>query len=128
MRTATDGSVVTMRVKVTEVDRAVVDEEIVHDVYGTAAMIRHVEQVSRWMFRQGLEEGEEGAGKSISLEHHAPVPIGAEVELTATVSESTDRKLVIDVQLMHDGNAAATAEFVQVLIDPESFGTDQPAE
>lgn len=122
MRTARPGSSVAMRLVVGPEDRAMVDGEVVHDLYGTVAIVRHVEQISRWLWRQGLEPGEEGAGVEIGVRHHAPVPLGATVELVATVTESTARKMVTRVVVRHDGVDAATATFTQALVDPASFG------
>ena len=121
MRTARPGTVAAMRLVVGETDLAEVDGEVVHQLYGTVAVVRHVEQVSRWLWRQGLEEGEEGAGVEITVRHHSPVPLGAEVELVATVVESTARRMVTEVVVRHGDADAATATFVQALVDPARF-------
>ncbi len=122
MRTATTGTAVTLRRLVTDDDQAAFEDELVHAVYGTAAMIRHVEQVSRFILTRFLDEGEEGVGASISLDHHEPVPTGAAVELTATVVDASAARMVTEVVVLHDGAKAATATFTQVVVDAASFG------
>lgn len=117
MRWPTVGTTVTMVRTVNETDRAGFDDEHIHDVYSTVAMVRDVEHVSRWLFRLGLEEDEEGAGAAISLRHLAPVPIGAEVRLRATVTTARERKMVTEVEVLHDDTVAATAEFTQIVLD-----------
>ena len=122
MMTLPEGTAVTMRLIVSDADRAAFDDEVVHDVYGTAAVVRHAEQVSRWLFRRCLGEGEEGAGKEISVVHHRAVPVGAEVSLTATVVESTDRRMVTEVVVRQADADAASCRFTQVVVDAETFG------
>ena len=116
MRTSTPGSAVSMQVVVGPADAAAVDGTTVHEVYGTAAMIAHTEQLSRWLLAMGLDAGEEGVGKAISLVHHAPVPVGAEVDVVATVRESSNTELVTEVAFRHDGVDAATASFTQLVL------------
>lgn len=99
-------------------DRAAFEDEDIHDVYSTVAMVRDAEHISRWLFRQGLADGEEGAGASITLRHHSPVPVGATVDLVATVATAEGRKMVTTVEVHHDDQVAATAEFTQVVLDP----------
>jgi fluoroacetyl-CoA thioesterase len=121
VRTVRPGTAVSMPLVVGEDDLAAVDGQVVHRLLGTAAIVRHVETVSRWLWRQGLEPGEEGAGVEISVRHHRAVPAGAEVELVATVVESTDRRMVTEVVVRLDGADAATASFTQALVDPGSL-------
>ncbi len=122
MRHVAPGTSVAMRVVVTPADQAAVDGEVVHPVDGTAAMLRHVEQVSRWLLAMALEPGEEGVGRSISLKHRAPVPVGAEVELVATVLDCTPATRVTEVVVQHDGDPVAVAGFTQAVVDAETFG------
>lgn len=122
MLTVPEGTAVTMRLLVSEADRAAFDDEVVHDVYGTAAVVRHAEQVSRWLFRRCLADGEEGVGKEISVVHHHPVAVGTEVALTATVVASSDRHMVTEVVVREGEAEAATARFTQVVVDAETFG------
>lgn len=121
MRPPPLGSTATLRVRVGVEHRAAFDDEVVHDVYGTAAVVRHAEQVSRRLFRPCLQEGEEGVGASLSLRHVHPVPVGHEVVLTATVTEATPRKLVTEVEVRSGEVLAATVSFTQVVIDHEAW-------
>ncbi len=121
MRTATTGTVVTMRLTVAPQDHAAFDDEVVHELYGTASIVRHAEQVSRWILKRHLEEGEEGIGATVSVEHHEPVPVGAQVELAATVVEATASRLVTEIVVLHEGAKAATASVTQVVVDADRF-------
>lgn len=111
------GATATMRVVVTDAMMARFDDEDVHPVYGTAALVRHLEQVSRRLLVDHLEPGEEGVGAAIAVEQLAPVRIGETVELTATVTEVTRRRLVTAVEARHDGAVVARGSFTQVCVD-----------
>jgi fluoroacetyl-CoA thioesterase len=109
-----------MTVTVTEELTARFDDEAVHPVYGTAALVRHVEQVSRRLLVPLLEEDEEGVGAELTVRQIAPVRIGEAVELTATVTAATDRSLTTAVVAWHDG-VAAEATFTQAVVHLPSW-------
>lgn len=110
-----------MRVKVTEEMTARFDDEDVHPVYGTAALVRHAEQVSRRLFRPALAEGEEGVGAEITVRQLAPVPVGSTVELVAEVTEATPRRLVTAITARYAGEVVAAGTFTQVVVDRAAF-------
>lgn len=57
---------------------------------------------------------------TLTVRFVAPTPIGVELELTATVRESGERKSVVDVTLTAGGVTTATGEVVAVRL-PESM-------
>lgn len=115
------GSTASLTVTVTEETTARFDDEDVHDVYGTAALVRHVEQVSRRLLTPCLEPHEEGVGATISVRQHAPVRVGERVELVATVTEADARRLVTSVVARHAGRVVAEATFTQAAVDRAAF-------
>jgi fluoroacetyl-CoA thioesterase len=121
VRPATTGSAATMTVTVTDEDTARFDDEHVHPVYGTAALVRHVEQVSRRLLVPLLEHDEEGVGAEITVRQRAPIRVGETVELTATVTAATDRTLTTAVIVEHEGAVAAEATFTQAVVDLPSW-------
>ncbi len=110
------GTRASMAVQVTEDMAARFDDEHVHPVYGTAALVRHAEQVSRRLLVPHLEPGEEGVGARIEVDQLAPVPLGRRVELTATVVHATPRRLVTEVEARHGDRLVARATFVQAIV------------
>ncbi len=110
-----------MHVVVTEDMTARFDDEDVHPVYGTAALVRHAEQVSRRLLKPALEPGEEGVGASLTVRQHAPVRVGRRVELTAAVVTATARRLVTTVEARCEGALVADATFTQVVVDRAAF-------
>ncbi|HEX6675333.1 MAG TPA: hotdog domain-containing protein [Actinomycetes bacterium] len=100
----------------------------VHDVYGTAAMVRDMERAARLLLEPLLEPGEDGVGAEVWCRHLAPVPVGASVEVVATATEQTRRRLVCQVEARHDGRLVGEGTVTQVIVDPARFGTNQPSD
>lgn len=119
MRWPTVGTRLALRRVVQPADAAAFDDEHIHDVYSTVAMVRDVEHVSRQLFRLGLEEGEEGVGAAITLRHHSPVEVGARVVLEATVTHAEGRRMVTTVEVRCGDVVAAEGEFTQVVLRTE---------
>jgi fluoroacetyl-CoA thioesterase len=94
----------------------------VHDVYGTAAMVRDMERAARMVLEPLLEPGEDGVGAEVWCRHLAPVPVGAVVEVAATATEQTRRRLVCQVEARHDGRLVGEGTVTQVIVDPAQFG------
>ena len=111
------GTSAVMTITVTEDMTAAFDDEAVNPVYGTAALVRHVEQVSRRLLVPHLQPGTEGVGGEISVRQHVPVAVGATVQLEAVVVEATDRRLVTDVSVRVGGKKVADGFFTQVVVD-----------
>jgi fluoroacetyl-CoA thioesterase len=115
-------------VTVTEADRAAFADGVVHDVYGTASMVRDMEYAARLVLLPLLEPGEEGVGAEVWCRHLARVPVGAVVEHTATATEQTSRRLVCQVEARGaDGELVGQGTVTQVIIDPARFG-ERPAQ
>jgi predicted thioesterase len=93
----------------------------VHDVYGTAAMVRDMERAARMVLEPLLEPGEDGVGAEVWCRHLAPVPVGASVEVAATAIEQTGRRLVCQVEARSDGRLVGEGTVTQVIIDPARF-------
>ena len=106
-----------LRVTVREADAPGFGNGDVHQVYGTAAMVRDMEHAARLVLEPLLEPGEEGVGAEVWCRHLAPVPIGASVEVTATATEQTRRRLVCQVETRHDGRLVGEGTVTQVIVD-----------
>jgi predicted thioesterase len=94
---------------------------VVHRVYGTGAMVRDMEYAARLVLLPLLEAGEEGVGAEVWCRHLAPVPVGAAVELAATVTQQTARRLVCRVQARCDGRLVGEGTVTQVIVDAARF-------
>ncbi len=81
-----------MTVEVTPDLAARFDDEEVHAVYGTASLVLHTEQVSRRLLRPHLGPRQEGVGAELWVRQEAPVAVGGQVEVVATVTDATPRR------------------------------------
>ena len=115
------GETATLDVTVDESMAATVGDDQVHPVYGTAALVVHVEQVCRRLLVPHLEPGEEGVGYHIEVTHREPVPVGATVTLTATVANVGAQKLVCEVVARWGTRLVARGSFEQRVVDLERF-------
>ncbi len=115
------GAVAELEVTVTDTMAATVGGERIHAVYGTAALVGHMEEVCRRLLVGHLEPGEEGVGYAIDVTHREPVPVGARIVLTATVARVSSRQLVCEVLVRHGSALVARGSFEQRIVDAEAF-------
>ena len=59
----------------------------VHPVYATYNMAKHFEEAGRKLLLQHLEPGEDGLGRSVTVEHLAPSWVGDRVRIEARCAE-----------------------------------------
>ncbi|ADR20074.1 hypothetical protein MATR_23190 [Marivirga tractuosa] len=75
-------------------DVAHFEQEAVHDVCATFTLAREIEWTTRLFVREMLEDGEEGIGTHLNIEHLSPALIGNDVEIEAEFSGIKDREIV----------------------------------
>ena len=66
-----------------------------HPVYATYELARHFEEVGRKLLLPHLEDGEDGLGTSLSVQHLRSALPGMRVTLTATVQRIEGRRLTV---------------------------------
>jgi fluoroacetyl-CoA thioesterase len=115
------GATATLEVVVGDDLTARVGGEQIHPVYGTTAIVGHIEQVCRSLLVPHLEPGEEGVGASLEVHHRAPVPVGETVVLTATVATVGPTTLVCEVLVRHGTAVVARGSFEQRVVPREAF-------
>jgi fluoroacetyl-CoA thioesterase len=121
------GETATLEVTVTADMTARVGDDEIHPVYGTGALVGHIEQLGRELLVPHLESGEEGVGVSLDLHHRAPVPVGETVVLTATVASVGPTKLVCEVLARHAGTIVARGSFEQRVVPLTEFRAEAEA-
>ena len=115
------GDTATLEVTVSPEMTARLDDVEIHPVYGTTALVQHVEQVCRRLLAPHLEPGEEGVGASVQVSQRLPVPVGETVTLTATVASVGPTRLVCEVMVRHAGENVARGSFEQHVVDLDAF-------
>jgi predicted thioesterase len=82
--------------KVVSIDElASFESGTVHEVYSTFALARDAEWSGRLFVLEMKEEGEEGIGTRITVEHKSPSFVGQELTFIATFEEITARNEII---------------------------------
>jgi fluoroacetyl-CoA thioesterase len=115
------GETATLEVTVTPDMTARVAGQEIHPVYGTHALVQHVEEVCRQLLVPHLEPGEEGVGYHLDVTHRSPVPVGATLTFTATVAEVGPQKLVCEVLVRHGNRLVIRGPFEQRVVTLEAF-------
>lgn len=106
---------------VTSDDTAAFSGETVHELYGTAYVVREMEHAARLHLLPLLEANESSVGSEVLIRHRAPVAVGEEVQFTATVTSWTTRTLTADVVALHGNSIVAEGYVVQRVVDAVSF-------
>lgn len=115
------GETATLEVTVDDAMSARVGGVEIHPVYGTTALVGHIEEVCRGILAPHLEPGEEGVGHHLEVTHREPVPIGATVVLTASVANVGAQRLVCEILVRHGTALVARGSFEQRVVDIDDF-------
>jgi fluoroacetyl-CoA thioesterase len=109
----------TVELIVTPEMRAAFEGEIVHEVYGTAPMVGHMELAARRVILAAREEGEEGVGYKVDVAHLAPAPVGARVTVTARLRHVEGNRVLCDVEARTARGVIGRGTVTQVLLPIE---------
>ncbi len=93
-------------------------------VYGTVAMVEHMEQICRTLLLPHLEEGEDAVGRGCDVNHRQPAAVGAEVTLTATVAEVRPQRLKCEVLVRQGNRLIARGSIEQRVVRMEEFAAE----
>ena len=112
------GAVGVLEVLVTE-DMTVDFTELgrVHPVYATYTMAKHFEEAGRKLLLRHLDDGEEGLGSAVSVEHLAPSWVGDRLTIDARCTEVRGNRILCDCNATDgDGRQVGTGSTVQVVL------------
>jgi fluoroacetyl-CoA thioesterase len=110
------GDTQTYAVRVDEAKLASFEAGLVHPVYSTFALGQDAEWAGRLFVLEMLEDGEEGIGSSLTIEHVAPAPLGALVVLTATLVEVSGNRVDTRYEAHHGERLVARGTQSQRII------------
>jgi fluoroacetyl-CoA thioesterase len=112
----TAGQSATINVIVTPEMFASFEGKLIHPVYSTVSMVYHMEWVSRQIILPFLEDYEEGMGGAVTVKHIAPCTEGAEVLITATVTDVNANTIITNVKAESRGRLVGVGEVKQVIL------------
>ncbi len=89
---------------------------LVHPVYSTWSMVRHMELASRKVILPYLEPDEEAVGYSVSVTHLAPTPVGATVTARARLVRIDGNQIVCATSAHNGRTTIGEGTTVQVVV------------
>ena len=90
-------------------------------VYATPAMVTFVEHTCRQLVEPLLPAGQTTVGTLIQLEHLAPTPLGATVQIEASVIEIEGRRVVFRAEIRDERELIGRARHERFIIDEARF-------
>jgi len=92
------------------------DLGLVHPLYSTWTMIRHMELASRKVILPYLERDEDAVGYKVTVTHFAPTPVGMRVTVRARLLRVEGNRIVCALEAFNEREQIGAGENVQVLL------------
>jgi predicted thioesterase len=89
---------------------------LVHPVYATWMMAKHMEEASRKVILPFLEEDEDAVGHAIDVAHLAPTAVGERVRVRATLERVDGRRIHCALEAGNQRERIGTGRNVQVVV------------
>lgn len=112
------GESATLEVVVTD-DMTVDFSELgrVHPVYATYTMAKHFEEAGRKLLLRHIDDGEDGLGRSVTVEHLAPSWVGDRLTIEARCTDVDGNRLTCECRATDgDGREIGRGSTVQVVL------------
>jgi fluoroacetyl-CoA thioesterase len=106
---------------VTDADTAAALESGLVPVLSTPRVLALAERATVEALQGALEEGATTVGAKVELEHLLATPVGAPVEVGATLERVEGRRLVFSIRVTDAGRVAARGRVTRVVVDLERF-------
>ena len=89
----------------------------VHPVYATYNMARHFEEAGRKLLLRHLDDGEDGLGRAVAVEHLAPSWVGDRLTIEARCTEVRGNRIMCACRATDaGGREVGTGSTVQVVL------------
>lgn len=115
------GAQATQRFTVTDEDTAIALGSGDVPVLGTPRVVAWCEAVTVMAVASELHDGQTTVGYKINLDHLSPSPVGAEVSISAEVSEANGKQVTFQVEMTDQNGRAAAGTIVRVVVDRHKF-------
>ena len=97
------------------------NEGVVHAVYSTFALGQDVEWACRLFVLEMLEEGEQGIGTYLSVNHRYPAPLKSKVKIVASLEYVKKNVVHCSYEAFANGLLIADGEQTQKIIKMDRF-------
>lgn len=95
------------------------DLGLVHPLYSTWTMIRHMELASRKVILPYLEQDEDAVGYKVDVTHFAATPVGMRVTVRARLLRVEGNRIVCALEAFNEHEQIGAGENVQVLLSKD---------
>lgn len=106
---------------VTESKLASFETGLVHPVYSTFALGKDVEWACRLFVLEMKEDGEEGIGSFLSINHVFPAPLLSKVRIEAKLEKIAGNTITCSYKAYANERLIASGEQVQKIINKKQF-------
>lgn len=89
------------------------------DVLATPQMIAWMEEAACLCLE--LEEGKTSVGTLMNVSHDMASPLGATIEIHATLLKQENRKLIFEVQAFQNGKSIGKGQHERFIVDAKRF-------
>ncbi len=89
---------------------------LVHPVYSTWMMAKHMEEASRKVILPFLEEDEDAVGHAIEIVHLAPTAVGERVRIRATIERVDGRRIYCTLEARNQRERIGEGRNIQVVL------------
>lgn len=107
--------------EVTVLDTAAFEAGTVHPVYATFALGRDAEWVCRLFVLDMKEDGEEGIGTYLHIEHLSPALLGSYVNFTATIDKIEGNSIICNFEAKVGNRIVAKGQTGQKILNKEKL-------
>ncbi len=90
-------------------------------VLGTPRLIAWLEAATCAAIEESLSVGQTSVGTRVEVQHQAPSAVGADVEVSATVTHVDGKLLRFSVAAKQAGKPVGTGEITRVIVDADRF-------
>lgn len=115
------GKSATVNVVVNESNTASAMKSGTLPVFATPSLIALMEQAACECLADCLSEEQTSVGSSISIEHTAASPIGAEIKATATIDFVFGRKIEFNITARDNAGEVGKGKHTRFIVDSEKF-------
>ena len=89
---------------------------LVHPVYATWTLVKHMEEASRKMLLPFLEEDEEAVGHAVNVVHLAPTPVGMRVRVRAVLERVDGRRIHCRLEASNERERIGEGTTIQIVV------------
>ncbi|HVC79063.1 MAG TPA: hotdog domain-containing protein [Chloroflexota bacterium] len=91
-------------------------DEVIHEVYGTASLVSHMELAARALIIPARQPHEEGIGYRVEVTHLAPAPLGSRVTVTARLGTVEGNRVTCEVEARTQHGLIGEGRITQVIL------------